>query len=531
MPRRVPLPLPTLAFLILACNGSAASQDTNDSPPEQDASDAATSLTLSPSPTITLAPGSSTEVIASVEPKDAYTVRFWLLGESLDASLDASIRITSSNGTASVNLLASTSPTAFRLKATAGGSASAEVSVAVSSRGYANARVSPLYKGIRSTPTWTASAIVGSTCTEIPGQPPQDGPIVSVENEHDPVELHSLPVGPPIAITLRSEQSVGGCTELTDLSPDETRDVSVKVSDMPVQVSDIDLNLLMTLDSEDTTMMPMLDEVAKSFVETVFPPRATEATTFLDAVLALVPDSDVFASLRTAYGWDEIVSTWIRQENKTIAERMLTWIERGLQPLGDGELLVGGLTALSGSSNQGVLSLVRFGGLPYLTTGVSQEHSVSLSVEPGDTTLIGGKIAWQPTRLIGAAGDAGAQQIESSPNAALALASIFGCAQITTLLFPNDRAPSACDDLCFESACENALASLWNESINSDEASSDIVQTSFSISGTATVDGNATIAGLNATWVGTQTRSDTETPIKGSAVGSIEPSVPNHKSP
>jgi hypothetical protein len=63
---------------------------------------------------------------------------------------------------------------------------------------------------------------------------------------------------------------------------------------------------------------------------------------------------------------------------------------------------------------------------------------------------------------------------------------------------------------------------MWGRARNSSASSFETVQLSFTISGTAKVDGNAAIVGFEASWVGTQSHDDEETPVRGIASGSLE---------
>ncbi len=511
-----------LASLALGCGDPAASP-TEPSPPDApDASTTGTSLVLDPPSTITLAPGEPTEITVAVEPPDVYVVRFSLLGDSLDASLDADKRVTSSDGQTSVNLLAPASPTTFRLRATAGGSATAEVAVSVSDEGFATVRVLPSYKGIRMTPTWTASAFTGITCAEIPGQPPEDGPIVSMGVGGKAMELASLPVGPRIAVTLRSQKTVGGCMEILDLNPGETRDVSVKVSDMPVHLDATRLDLTMETEPMAEDASPLLDELTTSFVHLVFPSKATEAKAVLDALQGQLPDPSAFAQARMLGGWDALVAASLDQSGQPLREDVRAWIEHGLDPLRQGDVLAGKLTSIPGSTTQGMLSLDRFHGLPLSPATIPKEHVVSLAVEPGDVMIVGGKISWLPTNLIGAAGDVGAQELVGATDAAQALAGAVGCDDLAALLSSTYPLPDTCDGPCIATACENAVGAMWQRARNDSAASFETVQLAFTISGTATVDGDAAIVGLDATWMGIQTHGDEETAVRGAAQGSLE---------
>ena len=509
----------TLCLAVLSAFACSDPQFVNPhpSPSEPDASIA--SLSLEPSTTISLAPGSSIEVFVAVEPPGNYVIRFMLLGDSLDASLDASRRQTSDDGKTSVLLNAPGSPAAFRLGATAGSGANAEVAVSVRNLGLANLRVSPSYKGLRNTPSWTASAVAGVKCTEIPGEPHEDGPIVGVAVDGDPVLLDSLPVGPIIAVTMRSNSSVGGCTELADLAPDETRGVTVPVYDMPVRIADTRLHIKLSISSDGGELRPLFDELTESFLYAAFPTDIPTGTTLLDAIQSLLSATDEFEIARQSMGWDAIATAWLDVAEHNPRDHIRAWIRRGLQPLYDGELLSGLLTAAFGSGTLALLSLDSFYGIPIVSSGVPQNHIVSMSVEPGDTMLSGGKITWLPSRLIGAAGDNGAREIEGLDSAHAALSHIVNCNGLTSQLVAGLGVSLSCDKLCLETVCDDAINRIWSRSCNHSGLSLNTVQSSFAVSGTAAVNGYASIEGLDATWVGTMVYNASETLVRGSAIG------------
>ncbi|HQM12387.1 MAG TPA: hypothetical protein PK140_23490, partial [Polyangiaceae bacterium] len=453
-----------------------------------------------------------------VEPPDVYVVRFALLGESLDASLDVDKRYTSANGHTSVKLVASESSTTFRLRASAGPTAVAEVPVSVSNEGFASVLVLPSYKGIRSTPQWTASALAGWTCAQIPGQPPDDGPIVGVGSSKG-IRLESLPVGPTIAVTLRSQQAVGGCTEVTNLAPGESREVSVKVSDMPIRSDDTRLDI--TMASDPLEAIPLLDELTDSFLQRLFPSKNSEAKTLLDAMQSELPASVDFDQARLFGGWDALVAAWLDKSGQSLREHIQAWVDDGLLPLRQGEWLTGRLTTIAGSNTHGVLNLERFHGLAHERTGIPTEIVVSVGFEPGDIMMVGGKISWLPSRFVGAAADVGAKNIVGTADAIDALVALIGCNQLPALLSSTYPLSPSCDAQCLESACHDAVSSLWNGACHSSAISLDTVQLSFTISGTATVNGDAAVIGLDAAWVGTQSHGDEEMLVRGNVRGSL----------
>jgi hypothetical protein len=176
-----PAPILVLALWGLGCGAhntdvGLAPVDQQDTAPEASAARVA----LEPTGTLTMLPGEVAELHVLVTPPGALAVRLVLLGEALDASLDADTRVTDEGGRAAVTLTAPSAATTFRLRATVDGGSSAQVGVSVSGQGFASLLVRPVYTGIRETSSWVASATAHAGCADLPGMPPDDGPIVHV---------------------------------------------------------------------------------------------------------------------------------------------------------------------------------------------------------------------------------------------------------------------------------------------------------------------------------------------------------------
>jgi hypothetical protein len=517
---RVPRFLGFLLSVILTACGAA---DSGSTPTPADVPDASTgsSLSFDPDSIITLAPGETSEVRVVVEPPGVHVVRFALLGESLDASLDADEKVTQSDGRTSVTLAAPGSATTFRLRASAGENAVAEVPVSVSGEGFASVRVIPSYKGVRSTPTWTASAVARALCAEVPGEPPMDGPIVGMGIGGAIPVLNGIPVGPNIAITLRSASAVGGCADLSDLGAGETRDVTVKVSDIPVNIAATDLTIEMAMTPDGAAIRPLFDTLSVDFVDDFLDSEQGEAKQVLDAMQDQLGDPADFAEARMMGGWDAVLAGSLDLGGQLLRDRAQAWIQAGLQPLQHGETIIGQLRATS-NAGHGVLSLDSFHGLPVEGTGIPRDNIVSLAVEPGDAIIIGGSVTWLPSRLIAAAGDVGAGLLLGDSDALSALANIVGCDELASDLESTYPLPATCDANCIQDACTAGLAALWNAAKMKSSSTFDTVQLSFTVSGTANVNSQAIVVAFDASWLGTQTYGGEEWAVKGDAVAGGE---------
>lgn len=505
------------ATLTAACSSSDAEPAPDPGPPDVPDASASASLAFAAEGTITLGPGDAREVGVVVDPPDVHVVRFALLGESLDASLDADKKVTSDDGRTSVVLTAPSTATTFRLRASAGENASAEIAVSVSGEGFASVRVIPSYKGIRSTPTWTASAVAHAACSELPGMPPEDGPLVAIALDGTPAVLDGLPVGPGIAVTLRHARSVAGCAEITDLSSGEIRDVVVKVSDIPVNMGETELPFRMVMEPDGSAALPLAQSLSTRFLDNLFPLDETEAKRVLDAMTESVVDPDAFTEARLAGGWDALLEAHLDDGGELLRERVQRWLEAGLSPLRDGETVEGRLVATAPDAGHGVLELHSFHGLDAQAAGIPQHHVVSLIVEPGDQMIVGGTIPWLPSRLMAAAAEAG-MSVEAGEAvvASEALAKEVGCYQLPSLLEAAAPLPASCGETCLESACTAGLGALWDEA-KLHSTILDTARMTYTVSGTATVNSDAVPTALEASWVGAHEHDGEESALKGVA--------------
>ena len=138
------------------------------------------------------------------QPPGVYQVRFALLGDPTDASLDRSEAVTSADGRASLVLTAPSKNALFSVRASiglgsskSGGSeVTAQRIVSVSSTGYATVEVNPDYAGSRTPPYWIASART-EKCEDLVGNPPPDGGLGAQSLANSAPQIRDVPVDEP----------------------------------------------------------------------------------------------------------------------------------------------------------------------------------------------------------------------------------------------------------------------------------------------------------------------------------------------
>ena len=512
-----------LAFCTLA-GACASSADVTSlmtdagSEAETGPTNAAESIAFESEALLTLAPGSSVSLRTAVAPAGVHEVRFSLVGNSLDGSLDADLLQTTPEGRAEVVLTAPKSATTFRVRAVADNGPFAELTVSVSGTGFATLTVTPTYTGSRETPIWTASAAALVSCADKKGIPPPDGPIVAEAKQGLPLVLAGIPAGPKLAITLRAGQALGGCADLPRLDPGEQRAMSIKVQDRPIELGATDVSIELVLTPDGLSFQPWLDAELADFVN-AFAPQGKEAVALLDAMGLQSPDTGEFASVRTAQSWDNLVQDYLDALGKSLSDQIRSWAAKGAVSLLAGAGLTGRLTSDSADPSHALLRVDTLGGLASSTVGADYDYMAALSADPGDVIHIGGTVFMLPSAYVAGAVDAAASSATIA-DAKSALRQMVDCPTLASTLVTAGELPSTCDGTCLGQLCETAIETMWMRARDVSANSLEAAGLSFTVSANAKVDEQAVITSWSGSWAG-QFSSGSSQPlqIKGSAKG------------
>ncbi|MBL8740264.1 MAG: hypothetical protein JNK04_04190, partial [Myxococcales bacterium] len=247
------------------------------------------------------------EVITDANAK----VKLLLLGDAFDASLDAGEVVADANGRAHFELRAPTQPAAFVVRAKVGESATAELDVSVSEFGFATVRIVPKYTGKRDLGGWTADILVGQSCDVALAIDPDDPtPLHDEAAENEQPIIESVPVGPQLAIAVRSEALAAGCVTFTASKPDSTEEVQVTVFDRPMLLDGVTLDVSLDFTPTGEGYGPLLEASIADLAEVAFPAQTPFTTILLDAMEAELdagPASSL-AYLRTERALEENVA-------------------------------------------------------------------------------------------------------------------------------------------------------------------------------------------------------------------------------
>lgn len=481
-------------------------------------------LGFEPAVTLLSAPGQQHTLTVLATPPRGYVVRLALQGDFQDGSLDRGEVITGSDGRASFELVAPTYPTTFSVQASVGDQVFAKRAVSVSSSGFATLEVVPSYSGKRPVGGWVASARTGTTCSGLTGNPPEDGDLIGESAAGQAPEIHGVPLGPPLAITLRSGFYLSGCKDVKSLSADSINQVQVTVTDVPIKLGQTDLQLSLDFGAPQ---LPW-DSV---FATTIALAKASVRDGAVDDVEALLDamhagagaGADEFMQLRAQEAWDDSVRVALGATAESgLSATVGAWLEQSALAI-TGAQLEAQLVA-QGSPTQAFLHLTSFASAPAAEAGLPAQAQTTLAADPGDIVLLGTKLYFVPSRLLGAGALPIAQSaLPGATSVAEALAAELSCQQVAATVVGAGGSPvlayPGCDEPCIAALCEQALETIWLRARDaSANAADDVGSLQLSATGTASVDTLARPQSLSGTWVGTLAVGAKSTSVGGGVV-------------
>lgn len=508
-----------LAALALAgCSASSDSEGFSHGPPPSSDSPPGSGVLYEGESPLTLAPSETTRLDFVVTPPGRHAIRFALMGDSGDASLDTDFTTTASDGRVSVELKAPSSSRTFKVRASLDSGSSVEVPVSVSGLGFGKIEVVPSYEGKRSVARWVGTVATGTSCAELLGIPPPDGPLVSQATPPRNPLVQAAPVGPALVVTVRAGQFAGGCMDVKGLTVGETKRVSIPVLDRPLDLSSTDLSITLGVDAEATGFLGLLEAtsegVALAFATT------EEANSWLDEMAETLPTElrPDFDELRKAKDWDGRVAGHLEARGLSLRTLLAELLLEGARELNFASGFQGRLQPGGAKDVARYIAESLFAFSPS-ATGMVAETFLGWSATPDDVVHLGGEISFSPTALVAKAAwgpalarEPGASSVEE------ALASSFACEELALSLDEGDEDDPAfadCDAACLSKACEAALARMWKRATSAP----DLASLTFTASGDAKVGNAAEITGFLGSWVGSIAHGELSVPVKGKASG------------
>jgi hypothetical protein len=465
--------------------------------------------------TLELGPLEERSLTVVTQPRSS--IRLYLLGESLDASLNRTTVTADGEGRASFVLRAPGQPATFRLRATVDES-SAELPVSVSEGGFADLRVVPIYAGRRTLDDWTANVLVGSDCATVLAGFPDDpaGALRSTAPvDADPV-VESVPIGPKLAVAVRAGKLVAGCVTTT-LSATSPGPVEVEVLDRPVVLSAASLDVQLALDVDPYAFGALLDQGFAELGEAAFPEPQDLAEALLDAMAARLEGAELaaFDAHRSALGLDASVAQTLDGKD---ARALVASYAPSARALAEADLAEGTAGELVGQTEGVRLTLARFGSLESTEAGFALPSAIGWKVDPGDVLVVSGSIPWAPLRFA-QAWLARAGQASTQRTLAEDVAAGLDCTTIGATV----AGFGSCDAGCASALCDGAVADLVSAAGAASDAADPAHRLELVMSGELEVDPDAKPLGFVGSWLGTLASGVSASPVQGAAQGSAPP--------
>lgn len=477
---------------------------------------------------VVMAPGEARPLSVSIEPAGVHRVRFALLGDSLDASLDRAEIDTDADGNGTVSLTAPSRATAaaFRVRASVGNDTAAELTVTISANASGTLSVSPSYSGARPVQFWVVGAHPSTTCAELTGVPPAEGDLkAQAASGYEPVL--EVPAGRALAVTLRGEEKVFGCREVTPLTAHELRVLTISVADVPLRLNASPLALELGFASIEPSGSSLLSPAIARLTDRLIGDSDGDLDALLDAMVAIAEERQLdvdLAAARAGGGWDGALGSHAgsRGGERLLRDAIEGWIATELERE---EPLAGTVTPVSGVPGKAELAWTSLAGVPAAEAGLPAQSLVSWRAEPGDRLLLGASVELEPAPLLAALAIRSA--LAEQPAASTlpgALAEQLDCITLGVDLYTRTESMMGrCDADCTAGLCALALDALWQRAITEEPTAAPALL-ELGATATATVDAQARPLSCTGTWVGTLALEDVTAEASGPLTGELSAS-------
>jgi len=481
------------------------------------------SIVFDPADTLTLDPKEMRELVVRTTPPGSFHVSFALLGPGVeDAALDANAVDTDETGVGRVTLTAPSTPTTFNVRASVTETAQRRLAVSVSARNYTTLDVLPSYSGKRPITTWTATAAAGVTCSALSGNPPPDGDLSASASPGKPLAIQKVPVGVPLAVTLRAGHYVGGCVDQPPLSEGDGNQVLVYASDRPLNLAQTKLDVSFGPTNPSAALGQLMSAANADIANALDTNATSDVTALLDAMQAatVAASRDSYWTARQTYNWDAALTAAFGSGATTrLRTPVMRWINAGLTNFYVANAFQGTLaphgTAVTFTPRQAA-------GISAADAGLPSSISGTWSADSSDTLLVGLELSWQPSHLLAAlALPAATAEFPSATTVDAALATSVSCGLVGQTLAAHGPTPNtayeACDAACISTACAQAITALWKNAANASGTTS--ASLSVTATGAADVADDASINRLAGSWIGTLDIGDQNAPASGPIAG------------
>jgi hypothetical protein len=232
----------------------------------------------------------------------------------------------------------------------------------------------------------------------------------------------------------------------------------------------------------------------------------------LDAMREATPSArQAFETTRNAEAWDALLrARWGSAAATKLHDAVTTWLAAGrIKFQNSPHLLEGTLDPVHQADpldqSAAQLTLSAAAGLDAKVAGFVSPAQVSWSASSDDSIFLGTDLYLIESALAAALAEASAlESVSGATTAAEALAQTLDCqglsAALTAAGTDDMLSYDACDGACLESACQAAVAAIWQRGSAATALSPSLLR--VTASGVAHVGDVAEVAGMGGTWIG-----------------------------
>jgi hypothetical protein len=401
----------------------------------------------------------------------------------------------------------------------------------VKDTGFGEIQVEPRYgSALRYPTTWVASAHPGKTCTELPGIPPPDGPVLSPPaGQNEAPLLTHVPASIPLAITLRSGHFVGGCASVSALEPGSHQTVTVPVLNRPIDLSASKLSLKLDMAPEDAAWTALLGSAQQAALTALPGTSVDDVDALLDAMReAAGEDRQPLETTRQNEGWDALLAArWGAGAKTRLHDRVEAWLNQGQKNfLGQSRLLEGAIEPDSQSDASAHLSVLTVAGLSSVQATFASPALWTWSASADDNLTMATDLylfeSQLLTTLAEAVAVAAATDAQDAPEA---LAEALDCSGASAELAAAGQSPTvaygSCDAMCLDKLCRQGLRAIWLRAARATALSPS--RLTVAATGHAFVGDAAEVAGMTGSWLGELSVHDSHYATSGSLTATSSP--------
>jgi hypothetical protein len=462
--------------------------------------------------TLTLAPAQTTQVTIVGKPARRYAIALLLVGDALDASLDLTQVVADEQGRATVTLRAPSTATYFAMRATIKDGPSAQLNVAVSDAGFGDLLIEPDYTGPRDTREWVASVVAGTTCEALAPTLPNDpeGPEPVSEPPGTPILIEDVPVGPTLAVFVRGGHYMWGCADVANLRAGETNDVSVKVVDKPLDLSQSVLDVALGFEPDPKEWQELVSAEKAAFAG-AFTGNAPEPEMLLEAMkAAYAGDAGEFALVSESNAWLLGIESHFVTYEVDLAAAIGALVDAGLAA--EPPEVRAHLEAVDKAEEHALVDLLAIGTATPEIMQVPSQYVMSFSADAHDAVHVSGTFFWIPSRYLGHVSKvAGLSEHAGAVDMGDVLSELALCDGLYL------DGLSTCDATCIAALCRDALAARWETALTSSSEALSWGELRVESAGAARFDDDARAVGFEGSWIGKLEVADLSAKVTGTA--------------